>query len=152
MSKLPATRAQAYTYDERVRVKLSLVPLRSSRHNAHSTSPRSATYENYLPTVSISKRPDIIIAFNSGCHENPDSWPPAIVAIIDSKIPACFTSYTAEEAQKDLRVVQDVGGSKVSVKWSEEKNVWSGGRTRFDYWSEERTWSDSALWMGFQGV
>lgn len=119
-----------------------------------------ARYEEHLAsTISTSKRPDIIIAFNSGCHMIRSSWSPAIAAIINSKIPACFTSYTAEEASDDLEFVKDVGeavekngGKTLEIAWSEEPNAWSGGRRRFEFWSRERSWSDNAFWMGFQGV
>ena len=64
------------------------------------------TYEGYVEAKGDAfTPPDLAIAFNCGFHDEPESWEPALVFILASCIPLCFTSYTRAEAERDYLVV-----------------------------------------------
>lgn len=112
-------------------------------------------YHDFLCTCPPT--PDLIIAFNSGIHSQlpPTSWIPTISAILARKIPTCFTSYSLEEARKDMTTLKAVVEScrlKLDVVWSEETNPWQDCRKTFDLWTEERYFAGNSFTMGFKGV
>ncbi|KAF7974783.1 hypothetical protein HWV62_11265 [Athelia sp. TMB] len=105
----------------------------------------NALYHDYLPRARTI--PDLVVAFNSGLHESPDSWKPTVDLIMARKFPAVFTSYNVSEAARDA---EQVGRMGARVLWS-EKNPWSGEKAHMDYFSEDLFWFENGYWMGFQG-
>lgn len=71
------------------------------------------------------EKPDIIVAFNSGCADGDDAesdWTPTLRLIVDSDVPALFTTYNAEEAGHERQKFGRLGASFVVEP---AKNRWS---------------------------
>ncbi|CAO2658543.1 Nn.00g062660.m01.CDS01 [Neocucurbitaria sp. VM-36] len=76
--------------------------------------------------ASFYERPDLIVAFNSGCADGDDaetSWAQTIRHIVDSNIPSLFTTYNAEEAQHERAKMQSLNARFLIEP---EENKWKG--------------------------
>lgn len=108
----------------------------------------NALYHEYFTRKRACKTPDLVVAFNSGLHESPDSWKPTIELLVSRNLSAVFTSYNSGEARADADEVVKMGARML---WKEEKNLWSGEKAHMDYFSEDLFWFENGYWMGFQG-
>ncbi|MCJ1456290.1 hypothetical protein MMC28_006650 [Mycoblastus sanguinarius] len=78
--------------------------------------------------------PDLLVAFNSGHAESETkSWAPMLKFILDSGVPAIFTTYNEYEAIQEEQVL-DKMGAHFSKRRS--KNPWGGVRPYFDTFME----------------
>jgi splicing suppressor protein 51 len=74
---------------------------------------------------SFYEKPDLIVAFNSGCVDGDDAdrdWDRTIRLIVDSGIPALFTTYNPREAWHEQTKMKSLGARFVVQP---EKNKWS---------------------------
>lgn len=71
------------------------------------------TYHDYATKYLASKShstPDLVVAFNTGMHEeDTESWKQSLQVILDLDVPAFFTSYNAYEARLDYDLLQEEG-------------------------------------------
>lgn len=73
---------------------------------------------------SFYERPDLIVAFNSGCVDGDDAdsdWDKTIRLIVDSDVPALFTTYNPREAEHEQAKMKSLG-AKFLVE--PEMNKW----------------------------
>lgn len=99
-----------------------------------------ATYHEYVTSKSF-QTPDLIVSFNCGVHEydgsENDSWKPSVPFLVSCKdTPLIVTSYTKEEAEKDLEVIKQQGRN-CSVLVRAEKNPFGSQRPYRDWASDE---------------
>ena len=83
------------------------------------------TYHEFTESLRYSK-PDTIISFNPQFFKTQDSdtnsWIPTLEVILDSpEIPLIFTSYTSDEANKDLEFIKDICNNFKTL-YTTEKN------------------------------
>lgn len=74
---------------------------------------------------SFYEKPDLIVAFNSGCVDGDDAdsdWDRTIRLIVDSGIPALFTTYNPREAWHEQVKMRSLGAKFIVEP---EKNKWS---------------------------
>jgi splicing suppressor protein 51 len=74
---------------------------------------------------SFYEKPDLIVAFNSGCVDGDDAdsdWDRTIRLIVDSDIPALFTTYNPREAWHEQVKMRNLGAKFIVEP---EKNKWS---------------------------
>jgi splicing suppressor protein 51 len=84
----------------------------------------SMPYHQYLDGHQITGKPDLICAFNTGFSEESTAlWEPSLLRIIDSGIPALFTTYNKPEAIKETIMWMNMGANVVSEP---VRNKWSG--------------------------
>ncbi|PSN41770.1 hypothetical protein C0J52_08859 [Blattella germanica] len=105
-----------------------------SLHYLCNTYHQFAISENYT-------RPDIIVAYNSGLHEfensDNDSWGPSIPYLIKHEhVPLILTSYTREEAEKDIQRVMTIKERKIKIILNCQENPFSSKRPYRD-WDNE---------------
>ncbi|VDC00689.1 unnamed protein product [Peniophora sp. CBMAI 1063] len=59
-------------------------------------------------------KPDLAIAFNSGCsQEEADTWKPTIKLLVDGHIPTVFTAFNREEGEAEGKLFTEVGATLV---------------------------------------
>jgi splicing suppressor protein 51 len=91
------------------------------------TRPLSAYKGLYhdFATTRFYEKPDLIVAFNSGCVDGDDAdddWDRTIRLIVDSGIPALFTTYNPREAWNEQVKMKSLDAKFVVEP---EKNKWS---------------------------
>ena len=66
------------------------------------------------------KRPDLVLAFNSGIHSSMGSgeWARIMKYLLDNEIPCCFSAYTEHEAHWDERTLRDLFGAAIYLRAS----------------------------------
>lgn len=82
-------------------------------------------YHNFAK-ASFYEKPDLIVAFNSGCADGDDAetaWDQTIRHIVASNIPSLFTTYNAEEAEHERAKMKSLG-AKFLIEPGENK--WKG--------------------------
>ncbi|CAL4088802.1 unnamed protein product, partial [Meganyctiphanes norvegica] len=105
----------------------------------------SHTYYHDYASGPHYKKPDVIVAFNCGFHQNKgtdvDTWPESLQLMTrDPQIPLVFTSFTKNEAMNDLAAVEAV--NEVEVMLDAVKNPFMG------LWpNREVDPEDSESWM-----
>jgi splicing suppressor protein 51 len=93
-------------------------------------------YHDYAKS-SFYKRPDLIVAFNSGCVDGDDAdsdWDKTIRLIVNNSVPALFTTYNAREAQHERAKMIGLG-AKFVVEPGENK--WRSLAPMPEYLDEE---------------
>ncbi|KIY70758.1 hypothetical protein CYLTODRAFT_487781 [Cylindrobasidium torrendii FP15055 ss-10] len=59
-------------------------------------------YHDFLAQNPARRRPDLVVALNTGWSEvETSSWAPTLQAILKLKVPALFTAYTKQEAERE---------------------------------------------------
>jgi splicing suppressor protein 51 len=98
-------------------------------------------YKQYVSSNYFVK-PDIIVGYNVGIHENEagnsklDTWFESIKILPEQNCPLVLTSYTDKEAQKDHKRICDILEKNVTVLYCDE-NPFSSLRPHRDYETEE---------------
>jgi hypothetical protein len=63
-------------------------------------------------TMTTSKIPDLIVAFNSGMFEEcTESWKSSLQVMLDMNIPCLFTSYAKNEAVGDYAILKSLNAN-----------------------------------------
>jgi mitochondrial splicing suppressor protein 51 len=73
-------------------------------------------YHNFAAT-SWYKKPDLIVAFNSGFFDGDDGetdWKQTIRFIVDSGVPSLFTTYNGREAANERRMLDRLGAQLIA--------------------------------------
>ena len=68
-------------------------------------------YHDFANT-SFYEKPDLIVAFNSGCVDGDDAdsdWDKTIRLIVESNVPALFTTYNTRESQHEQAKMKRLG-------------------------------------------
>lgn len=80
-------------------------------------------------------KPDLIVAFNTGMHEEHEehieSWKECLEIIMDTNVPAFFTSYSLSEAIQDYAVL-DGAGANLLYKDGPKRNPFCSQIARID--------------------
>ncbi|XP_018016359.1 putative protein MSS51 homolog, mitochondrial [Hyalella azteca] len=93
-------------------------------------------YHDFIETSYYSK-PDVVIAYNCGFHEqvdnkSKDTWKSSLPLLVaDPAVPLVFTSYTLQEACKDLSALQ--AAVPVKVVMPTQRNPFSSCRPYRDH-------------------
>ncbi|KAK7026781.1 hypothetical protein VNI00_015439 [Paramarasmius palmivorus] len=81
---------------------------RNERKRIHEH--HALTYHDYVKKQGTRyTKPDIAVAFNSGCHESPSSWTETFKVLVQQGVTCLFTSYNQEEANQDSKLLQSSG-------------------------------------------
>ncbi|KAJ6602426.1 hypothetical protein DFH09DRAFT_899920, partial [Mycena vulgaris] len=83
--------------------------------------------------------PDLVAGFNTGMGEvETAGWKASMAVVLDSAVPAVFTTYTMYEAINDTNMLRGVGAFFLK---NVEKNSWRGGipmiQERFEEWGAD---------------
>lgn len=95
-----------------------------SQGRARPLSGYKGLYHDFASSKFYEK-PDLIVAFNSGCVDGDDAdkdWDRTIRLIVDSGIPALFTTYNSREALNEQTKMKSLGARFIVEP---EKNKWS---------------------------
>jgi splicing suppressor protein 51 len=106
------------------RADLPCCPACQSKGRTRPLSAYRGLYHDYCKTKYYEK-PDLIVAFNSGCVDGDDAdddWDQTIRLIINSGLPALFTTYNSREAWNEQVKMKSLGAKFVAEP---EKNKWS---------------------------
>lgn len=100
-------------------------PICTSEGRSRSVASYHGLYHDLAKTTGYTK-PDLFVLFNSGWVDGDDAesdWRPTIKLLIESNIPALFTTYNADEATNEKMKMRQLGGRFLVEP---EKNKWSG--------------------------
>jgi splicing suppressor protein 51 len=95
-----------------------------SKKRKRPLSAYKGLYHDFVASTFYEK-PDLIVAFNSGCVDGDDAdsdWDKTIRLIVESDIPALFTTYNPREAWHEQVKMKSLGARFIVEP---EKNKWS---------------------------
>lgn len=93
--------------------EMEVCPTCESNHRQRSISIHGQTYHEFVRTSGDKfSRPDLIVAFNTGMHEDDtESWTESLRGILDMNVPALFTSYNRGEADQDFQILRNLNAN-----------------------------------------
>jgi len=90
-------------------------PACQSRNRTRSIALFGMTYHAYRASNKWEGKPDLIVAFNTGMHEEcTESWKQSLAAMLDLGVPALFTSFNKLEAVLDYDMLKRLHAATIT--------------------------------------
>lgn len=91
---------------------LECCPKCTSQHRSRTVAFHCKTYHDYKSDEATFTPPDLLVAFNTGLSEEcRASWKASLQVILDMNVPALFTAYQKDEAEKEFAILQNLGAN-----------------------------------------
>lgn len=122
---------------------------------------RSGLYHELKEQKELKNEVDLVIIFSSGVgledwdEETFDSefspWTGTFDSLLETDVPILMVANTEEEAKDDFRILATSKGSKASVTWGIERNIWCGGDVHVDVFEQGGMWRRNEWTFGIKG-